>query len=577
NHDFNNWVRWVSFQLKCRQIFGNSYLPDFGYGRGGRGWRDLWQDLLSIFLVDPESARQEIINNFGGIRVDGSNATIIGTRPGEFIADRNNVPRTWCDHAAWPVFVLNFYIQQSGDYEILFKELPYWKDQFSHRCKKIDKNWSEKYGFQQKTESGEVYPGSIFEHVLLQQLAAFFHVGEHNNLLLEGADWNDTLDMARERGESVCFYNFYGANLNILADLLEHLRETGLTQISLLTEVAMLLDTPGNQHNIDYGSPREKQAVLQKYFDSVSHSVSGGKTDIPLDELIDDLRMKADHILNHIRDNEWISTKEGYSFFNGHYDNDARRVHGDHELGVRMDLTSQVMPVMFDVATDEQIGEIVRSAKQYLKDHDRPGLRLCTDFRELKLNLGRITGFVYGYKEHGSKWMQQNVMLMYGLYKRGFVREGYEIFRDVFQLCIDSATAKIFPGIPSYLEPGDRGAYAYLTGSSTWLILALTTQMFGVRGEKGNLCLEPKLMAEQFSENGETEIQCAFRNIGLRIHFIKRNKMDWPDYLISGITVNGRQAQFDKSQNLNKAVIDFNILEELCTEPINHIEVVLSG
>ena len=122
NENFDNWMRWVSFQLKCRQIFGNSYLPDFGYGRGGRGWRDLWQDLLSIFLVDPENAREEMINNFRGIRIDGSNATIIGTKSGEFKADRNNVPRTWCDHGAWPAFVLNFYIQQSGDYNILFQD-----------------------------------------------------------------------------------------------------------------------------------------------------------------------------------------------------------------------------------------------------------------------------------------------------------------------------------------------------------------------------------------------------------------------------------------------------------------------
>ena len=58
NHNFDNWVKWIEYQVKCRQIFGNSYLPDYGYGRGGRGWRDLWQDLLSIFLVDPISAKR---------------------------------------------------------------------------------------------------------------------------------------------------------------------------------------------------------------------------------------------------------------------------------------------------------------------------------------------------------------------------------------------------------------------------------------------------------------------------------------------------------------------------------------
>ena len=37
NHNFDNWVKWIEYQVKCRQIFGNSYLPDYGYGRGEVG------------------------------------------------------------------------------------------------------------------------------------------------------------------------------------------------------------------------------------------------------------------------------------------------------------------------------------------------------------------------------------------------------------------------------------------------------------------------------------------------------------------------------------------------------------
>ena len=146
----------------------------------GRGWRDLWQDLLSIFLVDPISAKEEIINCFKGIRVDGSNATIIGEQSGEFKADRNNIPRTWSDHGAWPVFVLNFYVNQSGDFNTLFKEVPYWKDQFKNRCKKIDERWTDSYGYQQKDRDGNVYSASIFEHVLIQQLTSFYNVNDKN-------------------------------------------------------------------------------------------------------------------------------------------------------------------------------------------------------------------------------------------------------------------------------------------------------------------------------------------------------------------------------------------------------------
>ncbi len=56
-----------------------------------------------------------LLNNFAGIRVDGSNATIIGSKPGEFIADRNKIPRVWMDHGVWPFLTTQLYIDQTGD------------------------------------------------------------------------------------------------------------------------------------------------------------------------------------------------------------------------------------------------------------------------------------------------------------------------------------------------------------------------------------------------------------------------------------------------------------------------------
>jgi len=40
----------VAIQPTLRKIFGCSFLPDFDYGKGGRGWRDLWQDCLGLIL-----------------------------------------------------------------------------------------------------------------------------------------------------------------------------------------------------------------------------------------------------------------------------------------------------------------------------------------------------------------------------------------------------------------------------------------------------------------------------------------------------------------------------------------------
>jgi hypothetical protein len=84
NRRFNHWMRWVSIQPTLRRLYGNSFLPAHDYGRGGRGWRDLWQDILALMLTETGDVSEFLYGNFAGVRIDGSNATIIGSSPGEF-------------------------------------------------------------------------------------------------------------------------------------------------------------------------------------------------------------------------------------------------------------------------------------------------------------------------------------------------------------------------------------------------------------------------------------------------------------------------------------------------------------
>jgi hypothetical protein len=130
-------------------------------------------------------------------------------------------------------------------------------------------------------------------------------------------------------------------------------------------------------------------------------------------------------------------------------------------------------------------------------------------------------------------------MFMHGLYMRGFATEGFEIFKDIFHLSTDSSKALIFPGIPSYFEPGDRGAYAYLTGSSAWLLLTLTTQIFGIDGRFGDLMLNPKLHDELFDEQGKTSIERYFRDLRLKITYDNPQRLNYPDYKIASLSLNG--------------------------------------
>ena len=50
----DSYLKWICFQPVLRRIYGCSFLPYHDYGRGGRGWRDLWQDCLSLLILDPK-------------------------------------------------------------------------------------------------------------------------------------------------------------------------------------------------------------------------------------------------------------------------------------------------------------------------------------------------------------------------------------------------------------------------------------------------------------------------------------------------------------------------------------------
>lgn len=53
DEDRDNYLKWICFQPILRRIYGCSFLPYHDYGKGGRGWRDLWQDCLALLIMEP--------------------------------------------------------------------------------------------------------------------------------------------------------------------------------------------------------------------------------------------------------------------------------------------------------------------------------------------------------------------------------------------------------------------------------------------------------------------------------------------------------------------------------------------
>lgn len=531
---YNGWLKWVTLQPILRRWMGNSFLPYHDYGRGGRGWRDLWQDALALLLTEGETVAEMLWQNFAGVRMDGSNATIIGNRPGEFKADRNNIPRVWMDHGAWPLLTVRLYLDLSGDLDFLLREQVYFRDHLTHRCRKVDPRWTPDQGTCLQTETGDLVQGTLLEHLLVQHLTAFYNVGEHNVALLEGADWNDALDMASRRGESVAFTALYAANLEVLSDLCQALAKRGVDSTPLAEELLPLLEP------LDYASVEAKRQRLQEYFDHVAQSVSGRKRPVSLLALAEGLREKANWWKGHLRQQEWLVNREGFGWFNGYYDDDGQRVEGDFPSGTRMTLTGQVFTLMGGVADEEQAAQIVRSADRYLYDERVGGYRLNTDFGELKTNLGRAFGFAFGHKENGAMFSHMAVMYAYALYRRGLVAEGWRVLEGIYRQSQDFARSRMYPGIPEYFNARGRGMYPYLTGSAAWYLFTLLTEVYGVKGLLGDLKLAPRFVAEQFASAETLTVHTLFAGKKLEIRYQNPQRLSWDSYRIAAVEVNGQ-------------------------------------
>ena len=560
-------MNWVSFQPELRRIYGCSFLPHHDYGRGGRGWRDLWQDCLALLMMNPGGVRQMLLSNFGGVRVDGSNATIIGDHLGEFKADRNSITRVWMDHGVWPFMTTKLYMNQTGDFDLLYQKVPYFKDRQVMRGKAVDEQWKEGMQWQESVR-GVRYEGTVLEHLLIQALGAFYEVGEHNHIALRDADWNDALDMAGHRGESVAFTNAYAMNLRDLAAILRQEAAKGVRDVELLEEITKLLEDKEEL----YESIEAKHKLLNSYLRKCRHTVSGVRIQIDTKQLADSLEHKAEWMMEHIRETEWVSDAKGHGWYNGYYDDHGNRVEGVTEEGnVRMMLTGQVFSIMAGTATEEQVRAITEAADVYLYDASCGGYRLNTDFHELKTDMGRMFGFAFGEKENGAVFSHMAVMYANALYTRGFAKEGYKALDALYRQSMDFETSRIYPGIPEYFGKDGRGLYHYLTGAASWYMLTVITQMFGVHGEAGGLAIRPQLLLKQFDAENKAAISLKFMGITWELTIENPNRLEVGSYVVGKAYLDGA------SRVVNAAQVRYTPEEvrSLDDRKVHHVRLIL--
>jgi len=505
-------LKWVTLQPILRRHLGNSYLPHHDYGRGGRGWRDLWQDLLSLIYSNDKTVKQTIIDNFAGVRIDGSNATIIGDNPGEFKADRNQIIRVWSDHGVWPLLTVKLYIDEFGDIEILNNKQKYFDDGLTHYSKKRSSEFKTDNIL--KYENGD-YEGTILEHLILQNLVGFFNVGKHGFTRLEDADWNDGLDMASDKGETIPFTMFYLENLRVLANILENITET---KIEIYKSLYELLN---------------KEINLNKYFDLVSNYQGLNKILVDKQEVISKLLKLAEQREKTILDKAIIDNNYYQSYIN----NDGEFVDNNKT----MSLTAQAMALMNNIPSKEFSKKVAAATKEKLFDKNVGGYRLNSDYKKVLTNMGRAYGFAYGHKENGAVFCHMATMYTYGLYNYNLVSYGHESIKTLLDHALKEESG-VIAGVPEYFNEEGLGKYLFLTGTASWLIKLYREQIFGINMNYGKLTFNPKLTKEEFIE-GIAQIETYIKGEKVNIKFINKKNLEYGKYQISKIFINKEETK----------------------------------
>ena len=177
--------------------------------------------------------------------------------------------------------------------------------------------------------------------------------------------------------------------------------------------------------------------------------------------------------------------------------------------------------------------------------------------------MGRMFGFAYGEKENGAVFSHMTVMYANALYRRGFAKEGWKALKTLADAALRFETSRIYPGIPEYFSIDGRGMYHYLTGAASWYMMTMITQTFGVRGEAGDLVLDPKLVAEQFDGQGVAQISLTFVGRPLTVRYHNPAHKEYGEYALADACCGG--VALPKNNN-GAAVLSRVFLEHLPQE-----------
>jgi len=281
--------------------------------------------------------------------------------------------------------------------------------------------------------------GTVWDHLNRAAKALGSQRGAHGLSLIWEGDWNDSLTHVGRagRGESVWLSEAYCYTCLLMAELAEH---TG------------------------------RRSAARRYRD--------------------EHKKMAAAINKHCWDGEWYVRAfddEGNAI--GSRSNDEGKIY----------LNSQSWALLARVVPEKRLDTMLSSIKKHLRT-PWGHMLLYPTYTKRHENIGRLSLLEPGCSENASVYTHGESFLIVALLQAGRADEAYDSLRRIMPYNTDNPSDAVLPyqlsngygGFDHRYEPG-RAQYPWVTGSGTWMHMAIVEFMLGVRRTYDGIVLQPCL------------------------------------------------------------------------------------